>query len=87
MEDYNQWADVVKIYNCEQKMIKYAILKFLRFAEFELINFFSNSNALFRNGSVSRFFVLTYDWFFMQGPPEYKEKLWGRCLGEAEIRS
>lgn len=62
MEGYNQLANLLKIFNCEQKIIKYAILKLFRFAKFKLINFFSNSNAcaLFMNGFVPRLFVLTY---------------------------
>lgn len=62
VEDCNHLADFVKTFNCEQKIMKYAILKVFRVAKFKLINFVSNSNAcsLFRNGSVPGLFVLTY---------------------------
>jgi len=85
VEDYNQVADFVRIFSCEQKIIKYAILKLFRFAKFKLINFFlnSNANALFMNGSVPRLFVLTYGisyWCYLGDDSSCKDLLSSRKI-------
>lgn len=36
MEDYNHLADFVKIFNCEEKIIKYAIFKIIQVCKIQV---------------------------------------------------